>query len=320
MIMSHLVPPAERRWARAILWTAATYNILWGAIAVLIPVRLLGWMASGSAATPFSLQIIGVVTFSLGLAYALASFDPMRQWVVSTAGFVFSLLCSVAYWAGLRAGVAEPAFVNVVISNWVVWVPLFGMVLWFIYRRSYDADEELIETFSSEGYPLDLFETTDGEDLLGLSRRQPVLLVFLRHFGCPFCKDTLDHIAKVHREFERCGTRVVLVYMVEAAEAREHLMAYGLEGLTQISDPESMLYKRFQLRRGRIGQLFGPKALWRAAQLWWGRGYRIGGEVGDSLQMPGVFLLDAGRVTAGFVHESAADRPDYDRLLSVCCR
>ncbi len=295
------------------------YNLTWGLIASFIPGRLLGWMVAGSSVSPFSLQIVGVVTFCMGIAYVLASFDPFRQWVVSTTGLVFSAICSLAFWIGLKTGTADPAFLPVVISNWIIWVPMLGAVVYMIYLHSYHSDELLIQTFSSREYSLDLFDTVQGDNLMELTREGKVLLVFLRHFGCPFCKDTMEHIAGVHRDFARCGTRVVLVYMVDPTEAREHLAPYGLENLDQISDQESILYKKFQLRRGTVSQLFGPHALMRFVKLLFTKGYTIGAEVGDSLQMPGVFLLHRGEVLSGFVHESAADQPDYDNLLKVCC-
>ncbi len=299
--------------------TAALYHLGWGLIASFIPGRMLGWMVSSSTVSPFSLQIIGIVTFCMGIAYALASFDPFRQWVVSVAGLVFSAICSMAYWFDLQTGNAEPGFLPVVLSNWVVWVPLLGMVVYMIYRNSYRTDDLLIKTFSSKEYPLDLFDTTRGENLMELSKESKVLLVFLRHFGCPFCKDTMEHIARVHQDFTSCGTRVVLVYMVPSEEAREHLQKYKLDHLDQISDAESILYKKFRLRKGRLGELFGPRALLRFGQLLVSRGYVIGKEVGDSFQMPGVFLLQDGEIVSGYVHESAADRPNYDRLLETCC-
>ncbi|MBI1191952.1 MAG: redoxin domain-containing protein [Bacteroidetes bacterium] len=309
----------ERQWSKAILMTAALYHLGWGLIASFIPGRMLAWMVSNSTVSPFSLQIIGIVTFCLGIAYALASFDPFRQWVVSVAGLVFSGICSVAYWVDLQTGNAEPGFLPVVLSNWVIWVPLLGLVVYMIYRNSYRTDDLLIATFSSKEYPLDLFDTTRGDNLMELTQESKVLLVFLRHFGCPFCKDTMDQIAQVHQDFTRCGTRVVLVYMVSPEEAREHLQKYNLEHLDQISDAESILYKKFRLRKGRAGELFGPRALLRFGQLLVSRGYVIGKEVGDSFQMPGVFLLHKGEVISGYVHESAGDRPNYNRLLETCC-
>ena len=40
-------------------------------------------------------------------------------------------------------------------------------------------------------------------------------------------------------------------------------------------------------------------------------GYGIGWLRGDASQMPGAFVVAGGRVVAQFIHETAADRPDY---------
>ena len=39
---------------------------------------------------------------------------------------------------------------------------------------------------------------------------------------------------------------------------------------------------------------------------------------GDGFQMPGAFLIDNGRMVHAYHHMTAADRPDYVRLASVC--
>ena len=41
-------------------------------------------------------------------------------------------------------------------------------------------------------------------------------------------------------------------------------------------------------------------------------------KLGDSTQMPGVFILMDGEVKEQFIHRHAAEQPDYEKLLSCC--
>jgi len=51
--------------------------------------------------------------------------------------------------------------------------------------------------------------------------------------------------------------------------------------------------------------------VWRRGAEAVAAGHGLGRIVGDAMQMPGVFVLDGGRVVEEFRHRTAADRPDY---------
>lgn len=312
----------EKRLAKGILITAAIYHLLWGALALIFPAMVLGWIgAYGDVMTPFTMQFLGIVTFSMGVAYWVASSDPLRQWAVSLAATVFNVICFAAFVVGLGTGVSSTEFWPLAISNWAIWIPAFLFVLYLVYQSTLRADQLLIDTYGGENnvFPLELFDTVQGENLSTLTNQVPVMLVFLRHFGCPFCKDTLDHVAAAREKVEANGVRLVFVYMITPAHAKEYLSQWGLDDVAQISDPESILYKRFELRRGSLTELFGMKALSRFAQLLFRQGYTLTEEAGDVYQMPGVFVMNEGRVTQSFIHRSAADRPDFVGMAQNCC-
>jgi hypothetical protein len=110
--------------------------------------------------------------------------------------------------------------------------------------------------------------------------------------------------------------KIVLVYMVHEKVAAEYLSAHGLDDLAQVSDPEEIFYKSFQLRRGSFTQLFGLKVWTRWVELGLKRRLFNTKPEGDVAQMPGIFLLNDGRVVKQFVHRSVADTPDYGMFLS----
>jgi peroxiredoxin len=154
------------------------------------------------------------------------------------------------------------------------------------------------------------------ESLDGLSRRGPVLVVFLRHLGCTFCREALADVARHRASIEADGTRIVLVHMGPTEEAGAFFARYGLEGVEQISDPTAALYRSFGLRRGNLWQLFGPRVAWRGLMATLA-GHKVGRLRGDGFQMPGVFLVRDGRIIREFKHRDAGQRPDYTEL-AVC--
>lgn len=157
---------------------------------------------------------------------------------------------------------------------------------------------------------LSRFLTSSGESLLTLSRRSPVLLVFLRHAGCTFCREALADLGRQRTEIERRGTQIALVHMSPVAGFEQLLASYGLTGVAHISDSSKHVYQAFGLGRGSLMQLFGPN-LWRRGFQALADGHGVGKLQGDGFQMPGLFVLEDGKITQSYIHKDAGDRPDY---------
>ncbi len=159
--------------------------------------------------------------------------------------------------------------------------------------------------------------THEGNDLDSLSRPFPLILIFLRHFGCIFCREALADIADRKEIIEKKNIRVVFVHMTDSSTAEDFFDEYELEGVEHIPDTERRLYGAFGLKKGNFSQLFGLRV--------WSRGYQLVKnskhglslkQVGDNLQMPGVFLIHNGEIVKKFIHQSVADRPDYDNFIN----
>jgi len=146
-----------------------------------------------------------------------------------------------------------------------------------------------------------------------LSDGRSVLVVFLRHLGCTFCREALADIARRREAIESEGVRIVLVHMGTDEQAETLFRRYGLADVARVSDPQQRLYEAFELQRARPGQLFGWREVVRglAATL---RGHGVGRLMGDARQMPGVFLVRDRAIIRQFRHRHASDRPDYGEL------
>src|SRR5271165_1538941 len=130
-----------------------------------------------------------------------------------------------------------------------------------------------------------------GESLVSLSEASPVLLVFLRHAGCTFCREALGDIARARQAVEASGTRIVLVHMGDSADIDALVEKYELAGIDRICDNEQKLYAAFGLKRGRPWQLLGPRVWLRGIQAAILGRHGIGRPSADSAQMPGLFLI-----------------------------
>lgn len=166
---------------------------------------------------------------------------------------------------------------------------------------------------------LDATLTESGATLRSLTDASPVMLVFLRHFGCTFCRETIANVAGLKTEFDARGVHPVFVHLGTPAIAQAHFEYYGLPGVERVHDPEAKVYRHEAFGLGRThpaSHFFKPGAL----RGWFGRGaflkHGFGMIQGDGSQMPGVFVLEGARIMKRFVHRSIADRPDYLKLIS----
>ena len=89
--------------------------------------------------------------------------------------------------------------------------------------------------------------TVGGQPVLALSQRQPVLLVFLRHFGCTFCREALQDLANCLPEVDRRGAKLILVHMSDKVTADKYFTKYHLAQVDNVADPTCKYYQAFGL-------------------------------------------------------------------------
>jgi AhpC/TSA antioxidant enzyme len=150
--------------------------------------------------------------------------------------------------------------------------------------------------------------------LRALADRSPTLVVFLRHFGCTFCREAIADVARSREAIRKAGVAVAFVHTSPPQDAEPWFHDPALADVVQISDPQLNHYRAFGLGRTAPQALIDPKV--------WARGaacavlHGFGMQPAEMLrQLPGVFLVQHDRVLAEFRHSSPSDRPDYLSLL-----
>ncbi|MCS7041686.1 MAG: AhpC/TSA family protein [Bryobacteraceae bacterium] len=306
-------PPA---WAGTVLRWAGAYNVAVAAGAVVMAEQLdarLGATHPPSVLMSEGWHAIAVWMAVMGLGFLLAARDAWRHWPVVLLGLLGKAGTSGWIAWDIVQGRAPALLWWWVAVDAIAW----GVPLLAILQGAYEASLARKRTVCPEILRFALRRKTNmGLTLDELSRISPVLLVFLRHMGCTFCREALADLAARRREIEQEGARLVLVHMSDESYAARFFARYGLEDVQRISDPERTLYRAFGLPRGRFGDVLGPKVWWRGFQAGVLGGHGVGRLMGDGFQMPGVFLLFHGEIIRSYRHQSAADRPDYLALVT----
>ena len=170
--------------------------------------------------------------------------------------------------------------------------------------RSNRIDADLLAAYASQ----------NGRTLTELASR-PLFLVFLRHFGCTFCREAVDTIAKQRHEIESGGSKLAFVHLGTEEKAQWFFKPYNLLDVPRFIDAEGRLYQAFGLLRAELRQYLNSESILRML-LAWSRGHFVGVPAGDIQRMPGAFLMDRGEIRKAFRHKLVSDRPDYVALAS----
>ena len=161
-------------------------------------------------------------------------------------------------------------------------------------------------------------ELSDGHTLKEISDQHPVMLVFLRHFGCVFCREALRDIANKQDDILADGRKLVFVHMSNKELANKYFRKFNIVDPVHICDPDCQLYQHFGLLKGSFSQLFGLQTMMRGFQAGISLRQFGGAALGDAFQMPGIFMVYQGQIEDEFVHETVSDRPDYVKLAHCC--
>lgn len=137
------------------------------------------------------------------------------------------------------------------------------------------------------------------------------LLVFLRHFGCMFCRETVDDLRQL-AESRSDFPDVLFFFQGSPIEGRAFMRRYW-PAARAVSDPGQRFYAAFGVERGNLLQMLGP-SVWRARGRAAAKGHTNGERSGDIWMMPGVFLVRGDRVLWTHEYRHAADHPDFARV------
>jgi peroxiredoxin len=161
---------------------------------------------------------------------------------------------------------------------------------------------------------------SDGKPvrLSSLWRKKPVLLNFIRHFGCPQCKQMLDMLGEMRLDLAKQGLSLAVITQGTPAETQVFCSRHAA-GVFCYCDPERKAYAAYGLGRGGLRETFLSWRVWQAnARAKREKGYRVElpppGQ--DAFQMAGSFVIGKdGRIRLPYYYDDIADHPDATLLL-----
>jgi len=156
---------------------------------------------------------------------------------------------------------------------------------------------------------------SSGQSLGDSLVKSKVLLIFLRHFGCTYCKKVVSELSDEKAKGSLKNLKPIFVHMSDVERGAEFFESYGLKGVAHISNADKSLYKEFGLVRGTLNQVIGPKVIAAGVKDLFKFG--IGKIEGDSLQMQGAFILEGESVAKSFKSKTVSDTVDFSNFLEA---
>ncbi len=150
-----------------------------------------------------------------------------------------------------------------------------------------------------------------ADTLQGNLDPEGTLLVFLRHFGCMFCREMVADL-RHHSAAEGERERILFFYQGTVPEGREFFGKHW-SSARAIADRPLKFYEGFGVPKASLAEAFSP-AVWRSGMKTWSRGHRPGLPHGSVRQMPGLMWVQAGRIVWRHDFEHAGDHPNLGKM------
>jgi len=172
------------------------------------------------------------------------------------------------------------------------------------------------DTRLADGVVLDL----EGHEvpLRAVFQHGPVVLVWLRHYGCLFCKEQAAQLRGIKKEIEATGARLVFIGNGNTLFAR-HFKATLVPDCEVLTDPSTATYRLLGARRG-FWTTWTPRSLpatFRALR----HGFRQSHTQGYAYLQGGVAIVDStGAVRWSFVSRFAGHHPSPAYIVSALHR
>jgi peroxiredoxin len=167
----------------------------------------------------------------------------------------------------------------------------------------------------SEGHPVRLGD---------LWSERPAVLVFLRHFGCVFCRQMAVDIHSHRHQFEEADVELAAIGFGTQEEAREFLSRQNVD-LRLLVDPDRKVYELAGAKVATLNEVIGPRQIWRGlvatvmSRLKQGSIVVHQGRIlGHAAQLGGVLVIAPdGSVRYAYLSEESGDNPTAREVLAA---
>ncbi len=297
---------------RVALIAAGVYHLLFALWTNLWPFHAFDLIGLPRPNHPMLWRTLGLISGALGLAFFIAARDPVRNWLVVLFGLLKCVLACILVGVSIFSGTLPFTSFILLLLDDVVWIIPLTLIFWAAIRAHAGIPPSRKNPYSV-AEAASAYSLSSGETLNNASTERPLVLVFLRHFGCTFTRQILRGLQELEQQAKQHGSRLILVHMLRSGEEIDYLGQNS--SIPRIADPRCELYRAFGLGKGGFFELFGPHVWWRGAISVF-KGCGVGHLAGDGLQMPGVFVFHEGKIIRSQPAQSAADLPDLTELFN----
>jgi prostamide/prostaglandin F2alpha synthase len=149
---------------------------------------------------------------------------------------------------------------------------------------------------------------------------RPAVIVWLRQYGCPFCRSYARRLNRARSRFEAAGSAVTLVGQGSPDDAARFRRRYGIE-LRVLSDESRASYLRCGTKIATLDELVGPAVIARGLVAMGRTLVFIGHNTADEAQLGGSMVVArTGAVAFAHVSEDASDMASAGDLLAAVRR
>jgi hypothetical protein len=289
----------QLEFSRKLLIFAAIYNLVWGGWVLIFPQFFHSLFGLAPLHDVLLWQCIGMFVGVFGLGYAITAINPERFWPMILVGLLGKIAGITGYVGNTLFFDLDPKFGFFILTNDLVWIYPFGVILYWIYQSHINETENALTPSRHE------VTLSNGQTLYEFSKGREVIVVFVRHAGCTFCREVLYKISLVYPNSES-RKDLVIAHLGSEEEIKPLLEKYHIQDVVTLSDPERVLYKSAGLKRGSLSRLFGPREfiLGITGIL---QGHGVAFSSGDPFQLGGVALMKDGVFKHIEPHQRASD-------------
>jgi peroxiredoxin len=161
----------------------------------------------------------------------------------------------------------------------------------------------------------------DGNEVrLGdLWREEPIVLVWVRHYGCVHCRSHTAQLDESRAEFDEAGVRVVVIGQATPRQAAHFRRRLEID-LPVLADESRESYRAAGAKVATAGELFGPRSVSRGFRATFESRGKIhqGRIIGNAAQLGGAMVIAAGgEVIWSHMAEDASDNAPPDEILAA---
>jgi peroxiredoxin len=150
-----------------------------------------------------------------------------------------------------------------------------------------------------------------------LWRDGPAVIVWLRQFGCPFCRAYAVQLNRERGRFEDAGASLVLIGQGTPRDAASFRRRLRID-LPVLADKDRVSYLAAGTKLATLGELIGPAVVANAVVAMARQHVVLGGNTADEAQLGGtVIVTPDGRVPWAHISEDASDMAPPTEILAA---